>query len=69
MATIIQNVLDMVGYFTDVALSDPISAVLLALGAFFVAASSAVMGYLTLGAALDAVVPDISAGGKPPQQG
>ena len=68
MASIIQNLSEMVRLFSEVALADPISAVLLALGAIFVAFSSVVFGLLTAGAVLDAVIPDISAG-KPPQRG
>lgn len=69
MVNIVQNLIDMVNYFTDVATADPVSGLLVALGAFFVGFSSLVFGYLTLGAAVDAIIPDISAGGKPPQQG
>lgn len=68
MASIIQNLIDMVGYFTDVALSNPGSAVLLTFGTLFVTVSVAVFGYLTAGAVVDALIPD-SAGRAPPQQG
>ena len=37
MASIIQNVVDMIGYFTDAALAFPTSIILLAVGFVFVA--------------------------------
>jgi hypothetical protein len=46
---------------------DPLSVVSLLFGALFVAAASAVLGYLALGAAVDAVVPENL--GEPPRQG
>ncbi|PSP95025.1 hypothetical protein BRC91_03190 [Halobacteriales archaeon QS_4_62_28] len=54
--------------FIDIALSDPLSALLIAFGALFVGASSAVFGYLTLGAAVDLIIPDVS-GRQPPRAG
>ena len=54
--------------FIDIALSDPLSALLIAFGALFVGASSAVFGYLTLGAAVDLIMPDVS-GQQPPRAG
>lgn len=68
MASIIQNVADLIGYFTDVALSNPLSALLLLFGFLFVAGASAVFGYLTAGAIVDFIVPE-SPGRRPPQRG
>ena len=42
MASIIQNVVDMIGYFTDAALAFPTSIILLAVGFIFVTGSSLV---------------------------
>lgn len=68
MANIIQNVFDLVGYFTDVALTSPVSAVLMLTGFLLVGVSSLVFGYLALGAAVDFILPE-SVGRTPPQQG
>ncbi|USZ67068.1 hypothetical protein NGM10_10030 [Halorussus salilacus] len=68
MVSIIQNVVDMVGYFSEVALSSPLSALLMLFGFLFVAGSSLVMAYLAAGAAVDYVTPE-SLGRRPPQQG
>lgn len=48
-------------------LGDPLSVISLLVGAVFVGVSSAVLGYLALGAAADAVVPERL--GEPPQRG
>ncbi|WP_132058003.1 hypothetical protein [Halorussus amylolyticus] len=68
MVNLIQNVLDMISLFTDVALNGPLPAILLAFGTLFVAVSVAAFGYLTLGAVVDFILPE-SLGRKPPQQG
>ncbi|MFC7141311.1 hypothetical protein ACFQMA_15915 [Halosimplex aquaticum] len=47
---LVNSIIEMPGHFQEVAMHDPLSAVLLALGALFVLAPSAVMGYLSLGA-------------------
>jgi len=49
------SVLEMPGKFAEVALHDPLSAVLIACGAAVVGASVTVFGYLTVGALLNAV--------------
>lgn len=54
--------------FIEVGTRDPVSGILLASGAVFVGLSSAVFGYLTLGAALDLLTPEAGTRG-PPQQG
>jgi hypothetical protein len=46
--------------FTDVALSDPLSAILLAFGGLFLGISSLAVAYLGLGAVVDLVTPDVS---------
>jgi len=65
---LIQNVVEMIRLFTEVALNTPVTAFLLLVGFAFVAGSSLVLGYLAAGAALDLVTPE-SLGRKPPQQG
>ena len=69
MVSLIDNVFEMIRLFTDVALNGvPIgSAFLLTLGAIFVAVSVLVLGYLSLGALVDLIVPDTGSRG-PPQQ-
>jgi hypothetical protein len=66
MASIIQNVVDMIGYFTDAALAFPTSIILLTVGFVLVTGSSLVLGYLALGAAIDFIVPEST--GRPPAQ-
>jgi len=63
----VQSILDMPGKFVDIAMADPISAVLILVGAVLVGAASAVFGYLTLGAAASLVVRPGS-GPKPPRE-
>jgi hypothetical protein len=66
MASIIQNLVDMVGYFSDAAFAFPTSILLLAMGALLVAGSSLVFAYLTAGAVVDLFIPESA--GRPPQQ-
>lgn len=54
---LIGDAIEAPGVFAEVAMNDPISAVLLLAGFGFVGFASAVMGYLTLGAAVDFVTP------------
>lgn len=55
---LIDSVLDMPGAFADVAAHDPLSAVLLGIGALLTFFSMAVFGGLTLGAVVDLVTPE-----------
>jgi hypothetical protein len=64
---LLQSILDMPGKFIDIALFDPLSAVLILLGAVLVGAASAVFGYLTLGAAASLLVRPGS-GPSPPRE-
>ncbi len=68
MVNPIQDGIDLVGYFGDVALSDPINVVLMAFGFLFVVVPSVVFGGIAVGGLLDAIVPD-GLGRSPPQQG
>ncbi|MFC6756419.1 MULTISPECIES: hypothetical protein [Haloarcula] len=63
----VQSVLDMPGKFIDIALFDPLSAVLILIGALLVGAASAVFGYLSLGAAASLVVRPGSGRSPPPE--
>jgi hypothetical protein len=49
MSIVVDTAREMVGYFTTVAFADPVSAVLLALGALLTAVAVAVFGGLALG--------------------
>jgi len=64
---LLQSILDMPGKFIDIALFDPLSAVLILIGAVLVGAASVVFGYLTLGAAASLVVRPGS-GPSPPRE-
>jgi len=68
MVSIVDNLTEMVSLFSDVATADPLSAVLLAVGALFVVAPSAALGYLAAGAFVDLLIPE-SIGRSPPQRG
>jgi len=63
---VVGEIVEMVRLFTEVALRDPLSFVLVLSGAAFVGASSAVFGYLTLRGLVEWVTPDRTAG--PPTQ-
>lgn len=64
---LVQSIIDMPGRFIDIALTDPISAVLILIGAAFVGVSSAVFGYLSLGAALSLVTRPGGGQSPPPE--
>ena len=55
LGTIVENVIDMIGYFGDIAAVGPVSAFLLLVGSLLLGVSVAVLGGLTAGAALDLV--------------
>lgn len=58
MVWIIDNIVTAGDLFGTVVRTDPLSAILLALGAVLVVFSSAVFGYLALGGALEPLVPE-----------
>ena len=64
---LVQSIVDMPGKFIDIAMADPLSAVLILIGAALVGAASAVFGYLSLGAAASLVIRPGS-GRSPPQE-
>jgi len=68
IAELIRSIIDMPGQFIDIALFDPISALLILVGALLVGLASAVFGYLSLGAAVSLVMRPGS-GRSPPQEG
>jgi len=66
MAGLVQNVIDMVNLFADVATTSPVSAVLLLFGAAFVGISVLAFGYFAVGGIGAAIIPDRP--GRGPQQ-
>ncbi|WP_232687072.1 hypothetical protein [Halobacterium zhouii] len=58
MVWLIDNITTAVDLFGTVARTDPLSAVLLALGGLLVAFSSAIFGYLALGGLLEPLAPE-----------
>lgn len=66
MVSVVENVTRLIGEFTAIALGDPFSAFLLAVGSLLIALSVGVLGYLALGAAVDLVIPDTGRG--PPRR-
>jgi hypothetical protein len=67
---LVDSIIDMPGRFADVVTAggsiQPVAVALVALGGLFIAASVGAFGYLTLGALLDLVTPEISR--KPPNR-
>ena len=68
MASIIQNFVDMAGYFIDVAFAFPSSILLVAIGLVLITLPSLFVAYLAAGAAVDLVMPE-SIGRTPQQRG
>ncbi|WP_254279825.1 hypothetical protein [Haloarcula marina] len=67
LTELVQSIIDMPGRFVDVALADPLSAILILFGALFVGVASAVFGYLSLGAFFSLFIRPGS-GRSPPQE-
>lgn len=67
VSQLFQSILEMPGRFIDIALADPVSALLILIGAALVGGASAVFGYLTLGAAVSLVMRPGS-GRSPPRE-
>ncbi len=57
IGTLIDNVVRMGELFAGIAGADPLSAILIAVGNVLMLAAVGVLGYLTLGAAVDLVTP------------
>lgn len=64
---IIDNIVELTRLFTETALGNPLSALLMLVGTALIVFSVAVMGYLGLGALGDLIVPD-TIGRAPPQE-
>jgi hypothetical protein len=65
--TFVESILEMPGKFADIAMHDPLSAILLASGALFVGIAVAAFGYLSLGAFFSLFTVETST--RPPRQG
>jgi hypothetical protein len=68
VADLIDSIVAMPDAFTDVALHDPLSALLMALGTILFLVTFGVFGYLGLGAVADLFTPETT-GRSPPQAG
>ncbi|RXK47329.1 hypothetical protein [Halorientalis pallida] len=66
LADIVTSIPELVRSISEIALSDPLSAVLITVGGLLIAGTVGLTGYLVLGVIVSAVVPDLS-GGQPPQ--
>lgn len=62
-----QSILDMPGKFLDIALHDPLAALMMAFGTIFVAVSVGYFALLALGSIADLFTPEV--GGQPRQPG
>ncbi len=65
LGELIDSIVSMPGEFLDVVTVDPLSALLVLVGGLLIGVSVAVMGYLTLGAAVDLITPDVGSRGQP----
>lgn len=68
MVNPIQDGIDLAGYFTEVALGDPINVVIMLFGNLFLGAAVIVFFGIAIGGIFDPIIPD-SLGRSPPQQG
>lgn len=68
MVNPIQDGIDLVGYFADVALGDPINVVIMLFGFLFVAMPSVVFFGIAIGGILDSILPDQIGRSPPPQE-
>jgi hypothetical protein len=66
--SILESLQMLVARFTEVAMTDPVVAAMLTSGAIFTGFAVSVFGYLTLGAALDAVMSVIPSIRTPPEE-
>ncbi|MDQ2073611.1 hypothetical protein ACODNH_09160 [Haloarcula sp. NS06] len=65
LSELLQSIIDMPGWFLDVALNDPLAALMLAVGAVITTVSVVFFGYLSLGAVLSLFS---GSGGRGPPQ-
>lgn len=66
LGELINSIVSIPGEFATVAGNDPIGAILMAVGGVLMLVTMGVFGYLSLGAAVDLITPDLS-GRAPPQ--
>jgi hypothetical protein len=59
---LVDSIVEMPSWFADVAAVDPLSAVLLLVGALITGFSVVVFGVLSLGALVDLVIPEFDSG-------
>lgn len=67
MSSLLGSIPKLVTEISRVALSDPLSAISVAVGSAFIGLAVLAFGYLALGAVADTVVPDFSSR-EPPQR-
>lgn len=65
MAGIVESLLEMNRLFARAASTDPLTALLLLAGTLLIVFSVAVLGYLTLGAVVDLLIPSTSRRANP----
>ncbi|WP_436935802.1 hypothetical protein [Halovenus marina] len=58
LGELVQSILDAPGIFADIATHDPLSAVLIGIGAVLVGVSLGAFGLLTAGVVVDLIRPD-----------
>lgn len=66
LVDIVTSIPKLVQSISEIALSDPLSAILITVGGLLIAGTVGLTGYLLLGVLVSAVLPDLS-GGQPPQ--
>ncbi|SEO36158.1 hypothetical protein SAMN05216388_1011135 [Halorientalis persicus] len=66
LVDIVTSIPELVRSISEIALSDPLSAVLITVGGLLIAGTVGLTAYLVLGVLVSAVIPDLS-GGQPPQ--
>lgn len=62
MASLISNLVTMIQTFTNIAVHDPLSAIVLATGTVLFVIAFGVFAYLVLGSLFDLVTPEVSGG-------
>lgn len=56
MVNVVQDVVDLGGYFTEVAISDPLSAILMLIGAVLIVVPSVIFGGLAVLGIIDWII-------------
>jgi len=68
LVRLVRSILETPGKFADVAMHDPISALLVVVGALIVLASLGFFGLLVAGAGLDLILPEEAGETHPPER-